>query len=286
MTRLLAALFSIVALAAGASALAQDYPAKPVRLIVPYPPGGGTDFFARLVGAKIAEGLGQQMLIENRPGAATIIGAEAAAKSPADGYTILLADSGTLAANPSLYRKLPYDPQKDFAPISLTARFALLLVANPSRLNAGSPKEFIDEAKKAPGKLDFASPGPGSPHHLAMALFMQQAGIAVNHIPYKGAAPAVQDLLGGQVPVMFLDLATARPHVQTGKLKALGVASPRRLASLPDVPTLAESGLPGFEAWAWQGLLAPAGTPAAVLMRLRTEYAKAVADAGVGQKLL
>ncbi len=249
MSRLATALLALVI---SFGAFAQSYPSKPVRLIVPSPPGGGTDFFARLVGTKMAEGLGQQVVVENRPGAATIIGAEAAAKSPADGYTLLLGDTATLAVNPSLYRKLPYDPQKDFAPISLTGRFALLLVVNPSSLNVKSIRELVAEAKKSPGKLDFASPGPGSPHHLAMELFMQQTGTKMNHVPYKGAGPAVQDLLGGQVPVMFLDLAAGRPHVLAGKLKALGVASPKRIAPLPDVPTVAESGAPGFEAWAWQ----------------------------------
>jgi tripartite-type tricarboxylate transporter receptor subunit TctC len=268
------------------TALAQSYPNKPVRLIVPYPAGGGTDFFARLVGGKMSEFLGQQIVVENRPGAATIIGAEAAARSPADGYTLLLADSTTVAVNPGLYKKLPYDPQKDFTPISLTARFAMLLVVNPSVMPVASVKEFIDAAKKAPGRLNFASVGAGTTHHLAMELFMQQTGIQMTHIPYKGAAPAVQDLLGGQVPAMFLDLATGRPHILSGKIKALGVASPKRIAPLPEVPTIAESGVSGFEAWAWQGLLAPAGTPPEALARIRTEYAKAVNDPAVRQKLL
>jgi tripartite-type tricarboxylate transporter receptor subunit TctC len=281
---------NIVALAASllfsaSAALAQPYPAKPIRLIVPYPPGGGTDFFARLVGARMSEHLGQPIVVENRPGAATIIGAEAAAKAPADGYTLLLADSTTLAVNPSLYRKLPYDPQKDFAPISLTARFAMLLVVNPTLDKSKTVKEFIDEAKAAPGKMNFASVGAGTTHHLAMELFMQRTGIRLNHIPYKGAAPAVQDLVGGQVPVMFLDLAAGGPQIRAGKIRALAVASPKRIAPLPEVPTVAESGVPGFEAWAWQGLVAAAGTPREALERVRADYAKAVADAGVRQKL-
>ena len=284
--KFIAPLFAIAASLSVPAAFAQSYPTKPVRLIVPYPAGGGTDFFARLVGGKMSEGLGQQIVVENRPGAATIIGAEAAAKSPADGYTLLLADSTTVAVNPSLYKKLPYNPQKDFTPISLTARFAMLLVVNPQIMKVGSVKEFIDEAKKAPGKLNFASVGPGTTHHLAMEAFMQQTGIQMTHVPYKGAAPAVQDLLGGQVPTMFLDLASGRPHILAGKLKALGVASPKRIAPLPDVPTIAESGVPGFEAWAWQGLLAPAGTPKEALERVRAEYTRAVNDSGVRQKLL
>ena len=269
-----------------AGVFAQAYPAKPIRLIVPYPPGGGTDFFARLVGAKMSEHIGQPIVVENRPGAATIIGAEAAARAAPDGYTVLLADSTTLAVNPSLYRKLPYDPQKDFLPISMTARFAMLLVVNPSLIKAASVKEFIAEAKRDPGKINFASVGAGTTHHLAMELFEQQSGISLNHIPYKGAAPAVQDLVGGQVPVMFLDLAAGAPQIRAGKIKALAVASARRISALPDVPTVAESGVPGFEAWAWQGLVVPAGTPQEVMTRLRVEYSKAVGDPALRQKLI
>jgi tripartite-type tricarboxylate transporter receptor subunit TctC len=203
-----------------------------------------------------------------------------------DGYTVLLADSTTLAVNPSLYKKLPYDPQKDFLPISLTARFAMLLVVNPSLTKAASVKEFIAEAKRDPGKINFASVGAGTTHHLAMELFKQQTGISLNHIPYKGAAPAVQDLVGGQVPVMFLDLAAGGPQIRAGKIKALAVASARRISALPDVPTVAESGVPGFEAWAWQGLVVPAGTPQEVMARLRAEYSKAMGDPAVRQKLI
>jgi tripartite-type tricarboxylate transporter receptor subunit TctC len=268
------------------NALAHTYPSKPIRLIVPYPPGGGTDFFARLVGAKMSVHIGQPIVVENRPGAATIIGAEAAARAAPDGYTVLLADSTTLAVNPSLYKKLPYDPQKDFLPISMTARFAMLLVVNPSLTKAASVKEFIAEAKRDPGKINFASVGAGTTHHLAMELFKQQTGISLNHIPYKGAAPAVQDLVGGQVPVMFLDLAAGGPQIRAGKIKALAVASARRISALPDVPTVAESGVPGFEAWAWQGLVVPAGTPEEVMARLHVEYSKAVGDPAVRQKLI
>jgi tripartite-type tricarboxylate transporter receptor subunit TctC len=282
--RLLLAL--VAALMWGSSALAQTYPSKPIRLIVPYPPGGGTDFFARLVGARMSEHIGQPIVVENRPGAATIIGAEAAARAAPDGYTLLLADSTTLAVNPSLYKKLPYDPQKDFLPISMTARFAMLLVVNPSLTKAASVKEFIEEAKRSPGTINFASVGSGTTHHLAMELFKQQTGIALNHIPYKGAAPAVQDLVGGQVPVMFLDLAAGGPQIRAGKIKALAVASARRISALPDVPTVAESGVPGFEAWAWQGLVVPVGTPQEVIARLRAEYSKAVGEPAVRHKLI
>jgi tripartite-type tricarboxylate transporter receptor subunit TctC len=265
---------------------AQVYPAKPVRLIVPYPAGGGTDFFARAVGAQLSAQLGQPVVVENRPGAATIIGAEAAAKSPPDGYTLLLGDTATYSVNPTLYKKLPYDPQKDLAPVSLTGRFALLLVVNPAKLAATSVKDLVEGAKKSPGKLDYASPGPGSPHHLAMEMFKQRTGTQFTHVPYKGAGPAIQDLIGGQVPLMFLDLAAGAPQIKAGKLKALGVASDKRIAALPDLATLAESGVPGFEAWAWQALSVPAATPKEIVARLNAEYRKAIAVPELRQKLV
>jgi tripartite-type tricarboxylate transporter receptor subunit TctC len=265
---------------------AQVYPAKPIRLIVPYPAGGGTDFFARTVGAQLSSQLGQQIVVENRPGAATIIGAEAVAKSPADGYTLLLGDTATFAVNPTLYKKLPYDPLKDFAPVTLTGRFALLLVTNPAKLKAASVKELLDEAKQSPGKIDYASPGPGSPHHLAMEMFKQRTGAQFTHVPYKGAGPAIQDLLGGQIPLMFLDLAAGAPQVRAGKLKALAVASDRRIAALPDLPTVSEAGVAGFEAWAWQALAVPAATPKEIVARLNAEFRKAIAAPEIRQKLV
>jgi tripartite-type tricarboxylate transporter receptor subunit TctC len=281
--------FAAIAFAAAfasPTAHAQVYPAKPIRLIVPYPAGGGTDFFARAVGAQLSQQLGQQIVVENRPGAATIIGAEAVAKSPADGYTILLGDTATFSVNPSLYKKLPYDPLKDLAPVTLTGRFALLLVVNPSKLTANSVKELVEEAKKAPGKIDYASPGPGSPHHLAMEMFKQRTGTQFTHVPYKGAGPAIQDLLGGQIPLMFLDLAAGAPQVKSGKLKALAVASDKRIAALPELPTVAESGVPGFEAWAWQALAVPAGTPKDIVAKLNAEFRKAVGVPELRQKLV
>jgi tripartite-type tricarboxylate transporter receptor subunit TctC len=269
-----------------ASALAQAYPSKPVRLIVPYSAGGGTDFFARTVGGKLGELLGQPIIVENKPGAATIIGAEAAAKSAPDGYTALVADSTTLAVNPSLYKKLPYDPVKDFAPVTLTARFAMLLVVNPSLSKATTVKEFIEEAKKEQGKMSYASVGAGTTHHLTMELFQQRSGIKLNHVPYKGAGPAIQDVVGGQVPVMFVDLAAGAPMIKAGRLRVLAVASPKRISALPNVPTFAEQGVAQFEAWAWQGLAVPTGTPKEIVAKLSTEYAKAVADPAVRQKLV
>ncbi len=284
--RMFAAVVATLAALVAPAAVAQVYPAKPLRLVVPYPGGGGTDFFARTVGAQLAAQLGQPVVVENRPGAATIVGAEAVAKSAPDGYTLLLGDTATFAVNASLYRKLPYDPRKDFVPVSLTGRFALLLVTNPARLAAGSVKELVEEARKSPGRIDYASPGPGSPHHLAMELFKQRTGAQFTHVPYKGAAPAVQDLLGGQVSLMFLDLAAGAPQIRAGKLRALAVASDRRIAALPELATLAESGLAGYEAWAWQALAVPAGTPREVVARLNAEFRKAIAVPEVRQKLV
>ena len=282
------AAFAALALAAFAipAAHAQVYPARPVRLIVPYPAGGGTDFFARTLAVQLSQQMGQQVLVENRPGAATIIGTEAAAKSAPDGYTLLLGDTATFAVNPILYKKLPYDPQKDLAPISLTGRFALLLVVNPAKLAATSLRDLVEAAKKSPGKLDYASPGPGSAHHLAMEMLKQRTGTQFVHVPYKGAAPAIQDLLSGQIPLMFLDLAAGAPQIKAGKLKALAVASDKRIAALPDLPTVGESGVPGFEAWAWQALAVPAGTPKDIIARLNSEYRKAIATPELRQKLI
>jgi len=280
----IAAVLSVLALAP--PALAQAYPSKPVRLIVPYPAGGGTDFFARAVGAQLSQQMGQPIVVENRPGAATIIGAESVAKSAPDGYTVLLGDTATFAVNPSLYKKLPYDPVRHLSPVTMTGRFALLLVVNPSKLKSASVKDLVEEAKKAPGKIDYASPGPGSPHHLAMEMFKQRTGTQFTHVPYKGAGPAIQDLLGGQVPLMFLDLAAGAPQVKSGKLKALAVASDKRIAALPDLPTVAEAGIAGFEAWAWQALAVPSGTPQDVVARLNAEFRKAVAVPELRQKLV
>ena len=281
------AIAAIAALALPAtSAWAQAYPNKPVRLIVPYAAGGGTDFFARTVGAKLGEQLGQTIIVDNKPGAATIIGAEFAAKSAPDGYTLLIADSTTLAVNPSLYKKLPYDPAKDFSSVTLTARFAMVLVVNPNISKATTVKEFIEEAKKDPGKISYASVGAGTTHHLTMELFQQRTDIKLIHVPYKGAGPAIQDMVGGQVPVMFVDLAAGGPMIKAGKLRVLAVASPKRIAALPNVPTFAEQGIAQFETWAWQGLTVPAGTPKEIIAKLNAEYAKVVADPAIRQKLV
>jgi tripartite-type tricarboxylate transporter receptor subunit TctC len=279
-------LLGCAAVLASSSAFAQSYPAKPIHLIVPYPAGGGTDFFARLVGTKMSELIGQPVIIENKPGAATNLGADYVAKAQPDGYTILLGDVATFAANQSLYKKLSFDPDKDFAPITLTARFVSVLVANPNKLKANSVAELIAAAKEAPGAIDVAHAGVGNPFHLAAVLFQQAAAIKLNEIPYRGAGPAVQGLLGGDVHMMFVDFATARSHIAAGTLKALGVAALEPRQELPGVPPVAATGLAGFEAWPWQGLVAPVNTPPAIIARLRDIYVAAVADPVVRQKLI
>ncbi len=275
-----------LALAGSTSATAQSaYPNRPVRLVVPYPPGGGTDYFARLVGTAMGDALGQSVIVENRAGAATIIGAEAVARAAPDGYTILLGDTATFAANKSLYQKLPYDPQKDFAPITLTGRFAIVLLVNTNKLKVASLKDLIEAARRAPGTIDYASPGVGSPFHLATELLAGAAGIKLNHVPYRGVAPALQDLAAGQMGMMFVDFASARSQLATPGIKALAVASPAELAGLPGVPTVAASGFPGFEAWAWQGFVAPAGTSPDIVGKLNASYRAAVKSPEIVAKL-
>jgi tripartite-type tricarboxylate transporter receptor subunit TctC len=263
---------------------AQAWPAKPVRWIVPYPPGGGSDFLARTVGAQLSQQLGQQFVIDNRPGAATIIGAQELVRAPADGYTVMSADNATLVFNAALYSKLAYDPAQ-LAPVGLMARFPLILVANPA---AGfkTAKDLVDAARKQPGRFSYASVGPGSPHHLAFELFKDRSKTFMVHIPYRGAAPAVQDVLGNQVSTMMIDTAVGLPHIRAGRLTALGVASAKRIAALPDVPTLAEQDVGEVEVFAWQGLVAPTGTPADVIARLSSELRRALASPDVAKKLV
>jgi tripartite-type tricarboxylate transporter receptor subunit TctC len=275
---------SAAALAAPA-AFAQSYPSRPIHLIVPYPAGGGTDFFARVVAAPMGQTLGQQIVVENRPGAGTNIGAEAVARAQPDGYMFLLGDTATYAANRSLYSKLNYDSEKDFAPITLTGRFAIVLLINTDKLKVTSVKQLIDEAKKAPGKIDYASGGVGNPFHLASELFAQQAGIKLNHVPYRGAAPAIQDLLAGQIGMMFVDFATARGQLNNKQIMAIAVASPGEFYGMPGVPPVAKD-LPGYEAWAWQGFVLPAKTPADIVGKLHDAYIKAVSDGEIKQKLI
>jgi len=275
-----AALVALAGLALGPQpARAQTYPARPIHLIVPYAPGGGADFFARPVAAKMAEFLGQPIVIENKPGAATNLGAEFVAKSAPDGYTLLMGDVATFAVNPSLYKKLPYDAEQDFAPISLTSRYAIVLVVNPDRVKAKSIAELIEAARKAPGSFDIAHAGVGTPFHLAAALFEQSAGVKLNQVPYRGASQAVQGIIAGEVHMMFVDYATARPQLESGRLKALAVAGETARPELPGVPPVAgAAGIGEFDASPWRALVAPAGTPAAVIARLHDAYVAAVAD--------
>ena len=260
--------------------VASAFPDKPVEWVVPYPPGGGSDVVARTLAEPMSKALGQTLVINNKPGAATNIGADYVAKAKADGHVILTADTATLAANPSLYAKLSYNAERDFAPIGLMARFPMLLVVNAS-LPVKNLAEFVAWARKQPDGVNYATPGSGSPHHLATELFRERTGLKLVHVPYRGAAPAVQDVVGGQVPFMFIDTASGYPHIASGKLRAIGVASPRRVASFDSIPTLAEQGLKGFEAYAWQGLVAPAGTPPAVIEQLNRALVSALETTAV-----
>ena len=269
---------------AGAQAQTPQFPNKPVKWIVGYPAGGGTDFLARTIAAQLSTQLGQQVIIDNRAGAGAIIGAEAAARSPGDGYTVFTADNGVLVYNPALYKKLPYDAVRDFAPLGLMARAPLLIVAAP---DAGihNARELMDTLRKNPGKLSYASPGNGSPHHLAMELFKSRTGLFAVHVPYRGAAPALQDVMGGQVPLMMVDTSSAMSALKAGKLVPLAVLSGKRIAQLPDVPTVVELGYKDVEAYAWQGLVVPKSTPKDIQHRLSQEMQTAVNNPAVRKKL-
>lgn len=265
-------------------AMAQTYPSRPLRLVVPFPPGGSTDIVARLVAQKLGEALGQPMIVDNRAGAGGMIGAENVAKSPADGYSLLLASSGPIAIVPALQPKLGYDSVRDFAPISIIATIPTMLVVN-EKVPARSVSELIALAKARPGQLNFASTGVGATPHLAGEVFKSMAGVDIGHVPYKGSAPALTDLMGGQVDMMFEQIPAVLPHVQSGKLRALAVGSARRVAALPDLPTISESGLSGFDVVSWFGIMAPAGTPAPIVARLHAELAKIMRMPDVSEKL-
>ena len=239
---------------------AAAYPDKSIEWVVPYPAGGGSDVVARILSLPMGKTLGQPIVINNKPGAATSIGADYAAKARPDGYVMLTGDTATMAANPALYSKLSYNVEKDFAPVGLMARFPMILVVHPS-VPAKNLTEFLAWAKKQPNGVNYATPGAGSPHHLATELFREISGLKMVQVAYRGAAPAVQDVIGGQVPMMFVDTASGYQHIQSGRLIPIGVASPKRIATFNTLPTLAEQGLKGFEAYAWQGLVVPAATP-------------------------
>jgi tripartite-type tricarboxylate transporter receptor subunit TctC len=263
------ALVAAALAAASAGALAQTYPDKVVRLVSPYAPGGSNDLTARIIAQKLGEALGQQVIVENKPGAATQLGTQYVAKAPPDGYTLLLA-AATHGTNPSLFAKLPYDTLKDFTPVVLAATVPTYLIVNDS-VPARSVKEFVAYAKANPGKLNFGSAGNGSALHLALELFKQEAGVDIVHVPFKGSALSMTALLSGDIQGSFETYNVFQPHLKGGKIRMLAVTTLKRLPQTPDVPTLAESGFPGFEAYAWFSVLAPAGTPKAVVERLNRE---------------
>ena len=284
--RAVAALAGIAAIAIATSAAAQTnaYPTKPVRLVVPFPPGGATDIIARAVAQKLSETWGQSIVVDNRPGAGGNIGTELVAKAAPDGYTLEMGTVGTHAINASLYAKIPFDNVKDFAPIILVAGVPNVLEVNPS-LPVNSVQELIAYGKANPGKLNFASSGNGTSIHLSGELFKVMTGVQMAHVPYKGSAPALQDLIAGQVQLMFDNLPPSLPQIKAGKLRALAVTSATRAPALPDIPTVAESGLPGFEASSWFGLLAPTGTPPAIIAKINDEVAKWLASPEGKEKL-
>lgn len=267
------------------SAAAQSYPSKPIKIVVPFPPAGTTDLLARTLAQKLNEAFGKPVVVENRPGAGGNIGADVVAHAPADGYTLLLATVSTHGINPTLYPNMPYDAIKDFAPVALVGRVSNVLMVNP-KLAANSMKELIALAKAQPGKLMFASSGNGTSLHLSGELFATMAQLDITHVPYKGSAPALADVINGQVPFMFDNLPSALPHIKAGKLRPLAVTMSKRIVQLPNVPTVAEAGLPGFEAVSWFGLMAPARTPGEVVRRLNSTVNKILSNAEMRQRLI
>jgi len=288
-TKLYGSLFAALALAAGvvADAAAQSaatYPGHPIKIVVPFPPGGTTDILARAIGYELNKLWGQPVVIENRAGAGGNTGSDMVAKSPADGYTLLMGTVGTHGINVSLYSRMPYDAVKDFAPVSLVATVPNFLVVNPA-LPVKSVKELIEYARAHPGKLNFASSGSGTSIHLSGELFKSMTGIDMVHVPYKGSTPALQDLVGGQVDLMFDNMPSSLPLVKGGKLRALAVTTAKRSATVPDVPTIAESGVPGYDTSSWFGVLAPAGTPKDIVEKLSAAIAKSLATPEMRERL-
>lgn len=263
---------------------AQNYPTRAVRLVVPSSPGGGTDISARILAPQLTQFLGQQVLVENRPGAGTMIGGEAVARAAPDGYTLLMGIS-TLAINPAIYKKVPYDALKDLAPISQAVALSNVLVVHPS-LPAKSVKEFVALVKPRPGQINFASAGVGTSPHLSMELFLVMTGLKMLHVPYKGSGPGVTDLIAGHVPAMMPNMLSAKPHIQSGRLRALGVTGSKRAPGAENIPTIAEAGVPGYEAVQWYGVLAPAATPRDIISKLHTGVVRALQNPEVRQRLL
>jgi len=274
----------VVCAAVSGTALAQTFPAKPITIIVPFPPGGVTDPVARQVGQRMAENVKQPVIVENKPGASGIIAAEFVKKQPADGYTVLFGFTGSHAVNPSLYTKLPYDPQKDFQPVTLIINSPHILVV-PADSPAKSVADLVALAKSKPGGLTFASQGIGAGGHLLGEMFKAQTKTNLSHVPYKGSAPALTDMLAGRVDLFFDALVTSLPYVRDGKLRALAIANKTRSKLLPDVPTMADAGFPGIEMDQWFGMLVPAGTPPAVVQRLNQEFIKAVRSPDIEKSL-
>jgi tripartite-type tricarboxylate transporter receptor subunit TctC len=264
--------------------VAQPYPSKPIRLIVPFTPGGTTDILSRILGQKLSEVMGVQVVIDNRPGAAGNIGAELAAKAAPDGYTLLMGPSGTLAVNPSLYANLPFDPIRDFAPISLVAMVPSILVVHPS-LPVKSVKELIEYVKSRPGQLNYGSSGAGGQPFLAVEYLKLMAGLNIVEVRYKGGAPLTTDLIAGQISLTITGIPTLLPHIKSGRLRALAVSSAKRSAAVPELPTISEAALPGYDATAWYGVLAPAGTPKEIIARLNVAINKSIKHPDVAERL-
>ena len=264
---------------------AQNYPARPVRVITPFTAGSAIDTLARVLGQKLGDNWAQQVVIDNRIGANGIIGTEAAAKAPADGYTVYLGNISTLAVNPHLYLKLPYDSVRDFVPVTMAATIPVVLVVHPS-LPVKSVKELIALAKAHPGELNYASGGTGSAQHLPMEMLRVDTGINIVHVPYKGLGPAFSDVLGGQVPMMFAGVSNVVPHMTTGRLRVLAIGSPKRSATLPQVPTVAQAGVPGFDFDSWTGYLLPAGAPRELVVKLHADITRTLAQPDVREKLI
>ena len=281
--RLIAVVAMLLTAASAGFAQAQQFPTRPIRLISPYPAGGGNDVLARLIADKMGEGLGQRVVVDNRAGANTIVGTDIVAKSAPDGHTMVLVPN-SFVTNPGFYAKLPYDTVRDFAPVALVALSPQMLVVHPA-VPATTVKDLIALAKSKPGYYSYGSSGNGSVGHLAMALFDMMAGVKMEHIAYKGTAPAVTELLGGQIPLMMSSMLSVLPHVRAGKLRLLAVSTARRSPALPDAPTIAEAGVPGYEATLWYGLVAAARTPAPILDRLSGQVAKTLRDPDIIEKL-
>ncbi|MPS27699.1 tripartite tricarboxylate transporter substrate binding protein [Pigmentiphaga sp.] len=276
---------SALVLWTGAAAAADAYPAKPVRWIVPYAVGGGSDFLARTIGAQLSEIVKQPVVVDNKPGGNTAIGAVETARAAPDGYTVLSADNGTLVFNPALYKNLSYNPSRDLAPVTLMGKFPMILIVGPNT-EFKDAKDFIAKVKSQPGKYSYASAGAGSPHHLAMELLKERTGMRMLHIAYRGAAPALVDVAGGQLPAMMTDLAAGNAFIKGNKVRPLAVANPTRLPQLPDVPTFAELGIQNVEASAQVGMVAPANTPPEVIAALQKQVTAAIKTPAVNKKLV